>query len=308
MTNHAAIPTSVSDMDAIVTQVKNWGRWGADDQRGALNLITPQVRQRAVATVQDGITISCALPLNTQPSEENVSPVQHFMVRAGDLPEATGSADYLAIAPHGMAHTHLDALCHIFYRGQMYNGYPASAVTSGGATRNAITAGEQGIVSRGVLLDLPHARGVPWLEPGDAIVPDDLEAAEQRCGVRVEEGDILLVRTGRWQRSREVGAWNGRETLAGLHAACLPWLHTRGISVLGCDGISDVMPSGVAGMRLPIHAVAIPMIGLHLIDNAQLDDLAAACAERNRWAFLLTLAPLRLERGTGSPINPIACL
>jgi kynurenine formamidase len=300
------IPTTAADIDELFEQVKNWGRWGAEDERGALNFITPDVRRRATALVRDGVGVSCALPLNTEASAQNVNPVMHFMVRAGDLPNATGSADYFAIAPHGMAHTHLDALCHIFYKGKMYNGYPQTDVTSAGALRNAITAGEQGIVSRGVLLDIPRAKGLDWLEPGDAIFPADLEAAEQQAGVRVEEGDILLVRTGRHKRAAEAGPWNGRETLAGLHAACLPWLHERRVAVLGCDGVSDVMPSRVQGMRLPIHATIIPSMGVHLIDNAQLEDVAVACTERNQWAFLLTLAPLRLVRGTASPINPIA--
>jgi kynurenine formamidase len=308
MTTEAAVPRTRDEIDAIFEQVKNWGRWGPEDERGALNFITPAVRQKAAATVQDGVSVSCALPLNTVGSAENPSPVQHFMVRAGDLEAATGSADYFAIAPHGMAHTHLDALCHIFYRGQMYNGFPAAAVRSSGAERCAITAGEQGIVSRGVLLDIPALKGLDWLEPGDPIFPEDLEAAEQRQGVQVEEGDILLVRTGRHRRNARVGPTNAREAAAGLHAACLPWLHERRVAVLGCDGISDVLPSRVEGVGLPIHTVAIPAIGLHLIDNAQLDDLADACAERRRWAFLLTLAPLRLQRGTASPINPIALL
>jgi kynurenine formamidase len=306
MTLERAIPTTRADIEQIFEEVKNWGRWGPDDERGALNFITPAVRRRAAETVRDGVAVSCALPLNTEPSAQNINPVRHLMVRAGDLPDATGSADYFAIAPHGMAHTHLDALCHIFYRGQMYNGFPATAVLSTGATRNAITAGEHGVVSRGVLLDVPRAQGRDWLEPGEAIHPRDLEAAEQACHVRVEEGDILLVRTGRHRRAAQVGPWNGRETLAGLHASCLTWLYERRIAVLGCDGVSDVLPSGVEGVGLPMHLVVIPAMGVHLIDNAQLEDVAAACAERNRWEFLLTVAPLRLERGTASPVNPIA--
>jgi kynurenine formamidase len=297
---------NANDVAGIFEQVKNWGRWGAEDQRGALNFITPDVRKRAVASVRDGVAVSCALPLNTVPSDENVSPVTHYMVRGGDLPDATGSADYFAIATHGMAHTHLDALCHIFHEGRMYNGYPQTKVTSAGTLANAITSGEHGVVSRGVLLDVAAARGVDFLEPGDQIHPADLEAAEQRAGLRVEEGDILLVRTGRHLRKQRAGHWNGREALAGLYADCLPWLHARRVAVLGCDGISDVLPSGVDGVRLPIHLCTIVAMGVHLIDNMQLEDVAAACSERRRWEFLLTLAPLRLERGTGCPINPIA--
>jgi kynurenine formamidase len=297
---------SRSDVRAIFEQVKNWGRWGAEDQRGALNYITPDVRRRAAATVRDGIAVSCAQPLNTTPSDENPRPVLHMMVGAGDVPNAGSSSDFFAIATHGMAHTHLDALCHIFFQGQMYNGYPASDVRSNGAERNAITAAEHGVVSRGVLLDVPRARGLEYLEPGDAIHPEDLERAELQAGLRVEEGDILFVRTGRHLRRERQGPRNGRASLAGLYADCLPWLHERRIAVLGSDGISDVTPSGIEGGGLPIHTGAIAMMGVHLVDNAQFEDLAAACAERGRWQFLLTLAPLRLQRGTGCPINPIA--
>jgi kynurenine formamidase len=297
---------SRADVRGLFEQVKNWGRWGAEDQRGALNFITPEHRRRAAGLVRDGVAVSCALPLNTVPSDENARPVWHMMTGAGDLPNATGSMDYFAIATHGMAHTHLDALCHIFDHGQMYNGFPATDVRSTGAERNAITAAEDGVVSRGVLLDIPRVRGVDFLEPGDPIHPADLEAAEAQGGVRVEEGDILLVRTGRHLRRERLGPWNGRTTLAGLYADCLPWLHERRISVLGCDGISDVLPSNIEGGGLPIHTGTIVSMGVHLIDNAQLEPLAAACAERNRYEFLLTLAPLRLLKGTGCPINPIA--
>jgi kynurenine formamidase len=228
------------------------------------------------------------------------------MLRGGDVPEHTGSADYFAITTHGMSHTHLDALCHFFHNGLMYNGFPAGRVTSTGATRNAITAAEEGVVGRGVLIDIPKLRGLDYLEPGEPIHPEELEAAEARQGVRVEEGDILLLRTGRWLRKEKVGHWNGRQTLAGLYADCLPWLHERRIAAIGCDGVSDVLPSLVEGVRQPIHEGAIVMIGLHLLDNADFEALSLACAERNRYEFLFTMAPLRLVRGTGCAINPIA--
>jgi kynurenine formamidase len=203
-----------------------------------------------------------------------------------------------------MAHTHLDALCHIFYRGQMYNGRPASMVTSAGALANSIEAGKDGVVSRGVLLDIPAALGKEWLEPGEAIYVEDLELAETKMHTRVEEGDILLIRTGRHQRREKLGPAQG---LAGLHASTLPWLHQRGVAVLGCDGVSDVTPSGMeGGMGLPIHMIAIPAMGVHLIDNMGLDELAATCDRLDRYEFMLTLAPLKLLKGTASPVNPIA--
>ncbi|HWO94677.1 MAG TPA: cyclase family protein, partial [Dehalococcoidia bacterium] len=185
----AARSLSFAEFDRLFDEVKNWGRWGAEDERGALNLITAEKRRAAASLVRDGIAVSCALPLATQPGPENPSPVVHLMAGAGDQPNTYASFDYFAIAPHGMANTHLDALCHIFYRGQMYNGFPCTQVTSTGALACSIEAAEDGVVSRGVLLDVARTVGKPWLEPGEAIYVEDLEAAERRAGVRVEEGD-----------------------------------------------------------------------------------------------------------------------
>ncbi len=301
-----------ADVDALAQQLSNWGRWGADDERGALNFITPETAAAAATLVRDGATVSCALELAKTPAADNPTPVMHMMTLAGDASgqsrlqgiESTG--DYFAIAPHGMANTHLDALCHILDQGKMYNGFEASEVLSTGAMRNAITAGEDGIVSRGVLLDIPTLRGVDWLEPGAPIGVADLEAAEQRQNVRVRSGDILLVRTGRDSRREAEGAWPPFEGLAGLTLETLPWLREREVAILGCDGVSDMIPSNVEGSPLPIHHIIITYMGVHLIDNARLGPLAAACAERSRWEFLLTIAPLRLAGGTASPINPIA--
>ena len=317
------VPSTREEIELLFDAIKTWGRWGPEDERGALNYITPETRRAAAALVREGVTVSAALPLAKTPSAENPTPVMHLMLRAGDLAvdssagarmpshargstSTASSADYFAIASHGMANTHLDALSHIFHNGQMYNGFPASLVTSAGALALSIEAGRDGIVSRGVLLDVPRANGRDWLEPGEAIFPADLETAEAMSGVRVESGDILLVRTGRHLRKERIGFWNGRETLAGLHAACLPWLAERQVAVLGCDGVSDVLPSGVEGVGLPIHLVGIVGLGIHLIDNCDLEALGSVCAERGRWTFLLTLAPLRLEHGTASPVNPIA--
>lgn len=300
------------DMQRLFGEVSNWGRWGPDDERGALNLITAERRAAAAALVRDGATVSCALELPKTPHPDNPTPVRHAMLVAGDVvrPQALqGSTDYFAIGPHGLAVTHLDALCHVFRDGRMYNGYDRTEVTSVGARRNSIMAGKDGIAGRGVLLDVPAALGVPWLELGERIRPAELEAAESRQGVEAGEGDILLVRTGRDARRERHGYWaSQREGLAGLSVDCIPWLRERGVAVLGGDGISDALPSVIEGWDTPLHQVVLVSMGVHLIDNMQLGRLAAACAERGRWAFLLTLAPLRLDQGTASPVNPIAML
>lgn len=275
-------------------------------------MITAEKALQAGRLIRDGTTVSAACYLATRPGPFNPTPVAHHMIRAGDLANKEGyggSLDYFAMAPHGRMDTHLDALCHIFYRAEMYNGYAASLVTSAGATVNSIDAARDGIVSRGVLLDIPRLRGLPYLEPGDAIYAEDLEAAEREQQVQVSAGDILLVYTGRWKRVEEKGGWNPGEALAGLHATAMPWLKQRDVALLCCDGISDVIPSGLEGTGLagrPVHVLAIPAMGMCLVDNCDLEGLATACAQRGRWQFCLVVAPLKLRGGTASPVNPIA--
>jgi kynurenine formamidase len=294
---------TAADVLAFHETLSNWGRWGGEDQLGALNLISPEVTAAAAATVRSGRSVSCARPLDTVPSADNPSPVAHHMT--GTATEGMG-ADYVAISPHGFATSHIDALCHIFHEGKLYNGYAAESVTAHGATKLGIHRLRDGVVTRGVLLDIPSLRGVDALEPGEPIFPEDLEAAEDRAGLRVRSGDALVVRTGRWRWRAAHGAWDAGSLAAGLDASCLPWLHERDVAALGGDGVSDVLPSRVDGVGMPIHTVVIVAMGVHLLDNLDLDNLATACAEEARWEFLFTVAPLVLRRGTASPVNPIA--
>ena len=293
---------STEEALGLHTSLSNWDRWGSDDQLGGLNLVTAEVTASAAATVRSGRTVSCARPLPTRPALDNPVPVAHHMTSTAT--EGHG-ADYFAIAPHGFATSHIDALCHIFHEGRLYNDYPAEKVTAHGAEELGIQHLRLGIVTRGVLLDVPAARGVDALEPGEPIFPEDLDAAESAAGVNVGSGDALLVRTGRWAWRRAHGAWDPTTSLAGLDASCLPWLHDRDVALLGGDGVSDVVPSRVDRVALPIHSVAIVAMGIHLLDNLELEDLAAACGTERRWEFLLVVAPLVLYGGTGSPVNPI---
>ena len=294
---------ATADVLALHTSLSNWGRWGDDDQLGALHLVTPEVTAAAAATVRSGHTVSCARTLNTQPAADNPVPVAHHMI--GTATEGWG-ADYLALAPHGFATSHIDALCHVMHEGRLFNGYPAETVTAHGATRLGIHHLNGGVVTRGVLLDIPALRGLDALEPGDAVFPEDLEAAEARAGVVVRPGDALLVRTGRWRWRDEHGPWDLGSLAAGLDASCLPWLRERDVAVLGSDGVSDVLPSRVEAVVMPIHTVVIVAMGVHLLDNLDLDALAGTCAAEERWGFLFVVAPLVLRRGTASPVNPIA--
>lgn len=306
-----------ADVRALFERVKNWGRWGADDERGTLNFITPETLRTAAALVKSGRAVSCARDFPVHPHPENPFPAQHHMVVAGDDPCVPGghgletSMDYIGIAFHGMASTHIDALCHVFVEGRMYNGWPATDVKSTGARRNSIMCAKDGISGRGVLLDLPRVAGTGFLDPGPEIRVHDLERAEASHGVTCGPGDIVFIRTGRDARRLSVptSSEDGLR-LAGLHPECAEWLHGRSVAVLGGDGVHDPLPGGARyeGWPVPIHMCALAGMGLHLLDNLWLEDLAGACANENRWAFFLSCAPLRVERGTGSPINPIAIL
>jgi kynurenine formamidase len=303
-----AAEMSAAEFAELFEQVKNWGRWGADDQRGALNLITDEKRARAAALVRDGVTVSLSHPLPVMPGPNNFAPTRRAVLAGGDGVGAgfSSASDMTIVAPHGFAVSHLDALCHVFWNQQMYNGYPAAAMTSRGAEKNAIDVAASGIVSRGVVLDIPRRTGEQYLNKGVAITVADLEAAEEQQGVRVEEGDILLVRTGRRAREQAEGETMLMQGAAGLHVSTVPWLKERGVAVLGSDGISDVLPSGCEGNVMPVHVATLVAMGIHLLDNLSLEPVAAACAERGRWECQLVIAPLVIERGTGSAVNPIA--
>jgi kynurenine formamidase len=288
---------------------KRWGRWGEDDERGALNLLTPERVARAAALVEDGITIPCGRRLDTAPAADNPTPALHYMIQAGDVAATQKglqwAGDFVGVAFHGNSVSHIDALSHVFFDGRMYNGAPATDVTSIGARRSSIEVADAGVVGRGVLLDIPRLRGVDWLEPGDAITIADLDAT----GVTVMQGDIVLVYTGRDRRRDALGPWNTYvDGLAGLAPDCARWLHDKDPSVLGSDGVCDVMPGADPDFLIPVHICALVGMGIHLLDNLRLDLLADACAERSRWEFLFVVAPLQIGGGTGSPVNPIAIL
>jgi kynurenine formamidase len=215
-----------------------------------------------------------------------------------------------ALTVHGLASTHLDALCHVFWDGRMYNGRSSDLVSAdGGATQLPITVARDGVITRGVLLDVAAARNVPWLEPGEGVFPDELEAAESRQGVSVESGDAVLLRTGFGRYRRETG-WlpgaEGGDSQPGWHAASLPWLREREVSLIGCDTGNDAMPSGYPAILLPVHVVALVAMGLWLMDNCDLEGLSATAARLSRWDFQLAVCPLTLARLTSSPVNPIA--
>lgn len=304
---------SAQQFDTLFQSVCNWGVWGPNDERGTLNYITPECVRDAAALVRSGRTVSMAVPINKVAGPDNPHPVAHYMAQVFDGSSALGepafALDYLAGEIHGDCHTHIDALCHVAYKGQLYNGRKATEITARGPSFQDITTYAHGIVGRGVLLDIPRLRGVKWLEPGEAVSAAELQECEHAERVRLREGDILVFRTGHHRRRLELGPWNNGydgEGKAGLHPTTISLLHERKVAAFFPDGDGETVPSGVEGVAYPIHALQVAAMGLICADSLNLEEVSAVCGEENRWEFLVVAAPLRLPGGTGSFFNPIA--
>ena len=286
-------------------ELSNWGRWGKDDEMGTLNLITPAKRKAAAGLIREGVTVSLASNANTEKGPDVPCPVEWAMVAATEA-NAADRIGYPCI--HGAGTTHLDSFAHRFFNGKMWNGYPVAGLVTleGGAAKNSILTMKPGIVTRGVLYDMPRLKGVSYLEPGTRIFPEDLEAWEKKTGVRVGAGDAFLVRWGRWARRSKLGVWPIDEGAAGLDNSVIPWLKKRDVALIGWETPGYVPQPPGDLPRLALHDFTLTILGIHLIDRADFDALSEAAAARNRWEFMLTVAPLPIPRGTGSPVNPIA--
>jgi len=300
-----------TEFRALYERLRGQLPWGPDDRRGALNYITRAEVLAALGEATLGRTVSLAAPVENRPSADNPDPARHQMkgpLGADAGPGLSFSMDRIAMNIHGNADSHIDALCHVIFDGTLYNGVAADTVTAAGAAELSIGVAGDGIAGRGVLLDVPRSRGVPWLEPGDQVTVADVLAAEQDQRVRIGQGDIVLVRVGHRRRRTERGPWDAAQARAGLHPDVLRLLAERRIAALGSDGNNDTAPSAVAGVDFPVHVLAVNALGLHLLDYLQFTELRQVCEQIGRWSFLCVIAPLRLPTGTGSPVNPIAIL
>jgi kynurenine formamidase len=294
--------------------MSNWGRWGEDDQKGTLNLLTEDKICAAAGLVTVGRSVSLSRLVEFAPkanSHEAAIPPIHFMGQSGDsaLEDAMGEAyDWAGFPLHGHYVTHLDSHSHLFYNRATYNGTSAAhVVTDRGALKSGVDLASHGIVSRGVLLDVPRARGTRWLEGSDAVTPADLEAAERQGGLQCESGDVVLVRTGYGARRGAADGSGAEKGLPGLAPECLPWIRERDIAVIGTDTGTDQSPARFRGrVRAPVHLVCIVAMGMWIIDNCDLESVAEICADLGRSSFLFSAAPLRLKNSTGSPFNPLA--
>ena len=298
---------SRAEFDQLMQEISNWGRWGEEDQLGTLNLITPAKRRDAAALVKDGVTVSMALELNKQQDDLNMYPFEHQLF-TGESGGSQVAFDKYGMRYHGWAHSHLDGLQHFAYKGMLYNGTPYDRLKPDGSERQLgiQNIGLNGVFTRGVLVDMPRFLGVDYLPAGTAITAADMEAWEKASGVTITSGDVLLIRTGRWVEVAEQGQWDFREKATGFHASVASWLKARDVAVIGCDGVSDVTPSGIEGLDTPLHMAVIVGLGMPMLDNLDLEAVADAAAERDRSTFLFVGAPLRVPGGTGSPLNPLA--
>ena len=281
-------------------ELSNWSRWGKDDQIGTLNLITATKRKQAAALVKEGVSVSLAGDPDTVKSVDNPNPYEHQMQGIG--------SDRWGVSYHGQAHTHLDSLAHINENGVFYNGYtpdPEEVKKQNRHFKNDIHHLKNGVFTRGVLYDIPRLKGVPYLAQGTPIYVEDLEAREKQTGVKAGPGDAFIVRTGVYALRKAIGPYaRGRNAKdAGLDPSVIPWLKKRDIAIMASDHPQYVSPSAIPAAA---HDFSLVYLGIHLIDNCDLEAISDAAAARKRWDFLLTFAPIPVVGGTGSPINPIA--
>src|SRR5881397_3532382 len=305
----------------LAMQVRNWGRWGADDEIGTLNFITPDAVAAACRLATTGKVFALGIPLQREGPQsgtrQRFNPIHAMFRDGGDAPKTPaevaaaqgyGGSDDWIVMPLQCA-TQWDSLAHIFYEGQMYNGYDAALVTSGGAAKNSIDKTRDKIAGRGVLLDVARYKGVRALEPGYAISVEDLEATAAAAKVTVQRGDLLLIRTGHMSRYLDRKDWRhfDLDPFPGVSVHTALWMHDKQIAAVASDNYAvEVRPSELPAFRNPFHVLAIPNMGLTLGEIFFFEELAADCAADGRDAFLLVAPPLPVTRAVGTPINPYA--
>lgn len=299
---------SKAQLDRWMKEYSNWGRWGQDDQLGTMNLITPAKRQAAAKLVTSGITVSMAHDILTIPSG-----YQGFVLKPAIAAIRGVATDKLELEAHNG--THLDALCHVAWDGMLYNGIAFKDIVKipDGCAKLDIARLKNGIVTRGILIDIPRLKGVPYLEAGTPVYKEDLEAWEKYANVKIGSGDAIFLRTGRWAERPTPGQ-------SGFDSSAMPFIRERDVALLSSDGVHEVGtlpgcpdkqppdndPLSASVCRIPVHHFTIIALGMNLIDNMDLEAVAETAAKLKRWEFLFTVAPLRVPNGTGSPVNPLA--
>jgi len=293
-------PRNIQEFDRMFNELSNWGRWGKDDQLGTINLVTPAKTREAAALVKAGISVS----LSHNPIAEAVpdSPYPSYALEMAGTMSDVQHFNY-----HGYVTSHIDSLCHFDWRGRLYNGVSTETNnTANGCKTLGIEALKNGVITRGVLIDIPRLRGVPYLEPGDAVFTTDIEAWEKKSGVKVSPGDAIILYTGRWARRAKLGPWPLPGPVAGFHVSVGRFLKERDVAVVGSDAAMDVTPARFDGLFEPLHHFVMAGLGAPILDALDLEAVAATAAKLNRWDFMLTIAPIPATGATGGPINVLA--
>ena len=296
---------SKEQVKSYLTDRRNWGRWGAKGGAGATNLITPAKRLEATKLIRTGKTVSLSMPLSVEPSPRNPRPVQHYMKSETDANGRGGASDYVGIYQHGYSVTHMDALCHMWDKDGMWDGKdPKEEITFNGAKYGSVDQFKDGIVTRGVLLDVPKYREKPHVTLDSPVHGWELEEIASSQDVEIRPGDAVIVFCGRksYMDTFSDGFTDGAD-LPGLHGSCLPFIRDNDVALLGWDML-DAVPND-SGVPMPMHSV-INSYGVPILDNTSLENLSSTCLEENRYEFFLTVNPLVIVGGTGSPVNPIA--
>jgi kynurenine formamidase len=288
---------SAAEFEHLFKQNTNWGRWGKDDVLGTINLITDQKRKQAAALVKSGISVSVAHDLSTVEAADNPRPLKRELA-------PNFRVDTYFFQYHGTFVTHEDALCHYTFDNHVYNERPLNTKDCFPGIDNL----KNGIVTRGILIDIPRLKGVPYLEPDAAVFQKDIEAWEKMAGVKVTSGDAVILRTGRWARREKKGPWNAIAKAAGFDVTVAPWFKARDVAVAGGDVTVEIHtdPPVVEDQTTPLHTILIAGLGMPIIDDFDPEALAEMCARLHRWEFMLVVGPLRVPNGTGGPVNPIA--
>ncbi len=297
------VPTK-EEMVAYVRENRTWGRWGLDDQVGTINLITEAKRVGAARLVRTGRTVSLSLPFPTKQAANNRYPAQQYMKVVNFASNAGAAVDYYGIVYHGPACTHIDSIFHVWDQDGMWNGRDPSTVLDWDGLRfGGIENLRHGIITRGVLLNVPKYRGAPFVTLEDPVHGWELEDIARSQGVRIEQGDAIVVYSGREEWDKVNSLWGSEHDRPGLHMSCLPFLRQTDCSILLFD-MMDQEPNSY-GLPWGVHACLFAF-GLTLVDNVSLAGLASACEEEKRYEFMISIAPLVVEGGTGAPVNPIA--
>lgn len=317
-TQEGAHRTTIEQVETLEQELSNWGRWGPKDERGTLNLVTPEKTRQANRLVDDGVSVSLAhfASLEKAIDDFNFGQTMHEMWYGAAGPPKPGvtraALDTVSYGIHDGTNSHLDALCHytLLRDGAVvvYNGHPSA--TDKGCSANGIDHMGPGFATRAILVDMPLMKHVDWLEPHTPIYPEDLEAWEKFAHVTIGSGDAVLVRTGRWALRAAKGPWPHAREAAGLHASVMPWLKKRDIALLASDAVNDVQPSGIVGgsgeaANRPVHTLSIAIMGMPLVDNGYFEDAAREASARKRWEFFMTVQLTRLEGATASNFNAL---